>query len=379
MKIFYHCILALCLPLFSFGQQTINGTIIHNDLQRDYILFVPEIYNPDMATPLVLNFHGYTSSAIEQMWYGDFRTIADTAGFLVVHPMGTLDDLGNAHWNVGWGTSTVDDVGFTEALIDSLALEYNIDMERVFSTGMSNGGFMSYTLACQLSHRIAAIASVTGTMNVGAAADCDAEHPMPVMEIHGTADDVVSYDGTVFFESTPNVVSYWTGFNNCDTNAIVTEIPDIDPEDGSTVEHQLYPGGDNGVVVEHYKIIDGGHTWPGNFLGGAGTNNDIDASAEVWAFFSKYDINGLISPVAVEALIEVSPVVNIYPNPVRDFLFIESNEALPVHYELYNPMGKLLFSGKMFLSKLKLDLTGVLSGIYIFRIGNKNFKVLKTD
>jgi polyhydroxybutyrate depolymerase len=90
------------------------------------------------------------------MFYGDFRTIADTAGFLLVHPLGTLDPTGTTYWNSGWG-GTVDDIGFTGALIDSIAEAYSVNLDRVYSTGMSNGGFMSYTLACSLSDRIAAI------------------------------------------------------------------------------------------------------------------------------------------------------------------------------------------------------------------------------
>jgi hypothetical protein len=157
----------------------------------------------------VLNFHGYTSNDFEQMWYGDFRPIADTAGFLVVHPMGTVDLVGNTHWNVGWGLSTVDDIGFTSALIDSLAAQYNINQDRIYSTGMSNGGFMSYQLACELSDRIAAIASVTGSFNVNQLTTCHPDHQMPVMEIHGTADPTVPYDGNALFAPIPSVVNFW--------------------------------------------------------------------------------------------------------------------------------------------------------------------------
>ena len=163
MRIFTTLLFSLCLPLLSIGQQTIDGSITFAGIQRDYILYVPEIYTPGEAVPLILNFHGYTSNAFEQLNYGEFRPIADTAGFIVVHPMGTVDLLGNTHWNVGWGTSSVDDLGFTAALIDSLSAEYSINQDRIYSTGMSNGGFMSYHLACELSERIAAIASVTGT------------------------------------------------------------------------------------------------------------------------------------------------------------------------------------------------------------------------
>ena len=95
-------LLIICLPLFTLGQQTINASINHGGITRDYILYVPNSYVTGNQVPLVFNFHGYTSNATQQMWYGDFRAIADTAGFIIVHPEGTLDNSGVTHWNVGW-------------------------------------------------------------------------------------------------------------------------------------------------------------------------------------------------------------------------------------------------------------------------------------
>ncbi|MBL4624255.1 MAG: hypothetical protein JKY42_03830, partial [Flavobacteriales bacterium] len=134
-----------------FAQQTIIDTISHDGIERTFTLYVPAIYSPGNSTPLVINFHGYTSNMASQMSYGDFRDIADTAGFIIVHPMGTLDGSGQTYWNSGWG-GTVDDIGFTAALIDSISIAYTINQDRVYSTGTSNGGFMSYTLACSLSN-----------------------------------------------------------------------------------------------------------------------------------------------------------------------------------------------------------------------------------
>ena len=308
-------LLMLCLALTSIvtGQQTINGSIIHDAIQRDYILYVPSSYTPGTPAPLVLNFHGYTSNSSEQMFYGDFRPIADTAGFLLVHPMGTLDGSNEPYWNSGWG-GTVDDIGFTEALIDSLAANYTVDLDRVYSTGMSNGGFMSYTLACELSHRIAAIASVTGTMNTNQNLTCNPQHPMPVMEIHGTSDGVVPYLGNVNMASTASVLNYWVNTNVCDVVPVETAVPDINITDGCTATHFIYSNGNNGVDVEHYRINGGSHTWPGAPFAIAGTNYDIDASEKIWIFFSQYDINGKI----VAELSEESALnIQLYPNPAE--------------------------------------------------------------
>ena len=293
MKIIF--LLLVCLPLLSVGQQTINASINHDGLQRDYILYVPASYSPGTQAPLVFNFHGYTSNATQQMWYGNFRSIADTEGFIVVHPEGTLDNSGVAHWNVGWGASTVDDIGFTSALIDSISAEYSINQNRIYSTGMSNGGFMSYQLACELSDRIAAIASVTGSMNIGWFNSCNPNHPIPVMEIHGTLDPTVPYSSSSFTESIPNIMDYWVNFNNCNSNAVVTAVLNTSTSDGCTAKHQLWENGSNGATVEHYKIIGGEHSWPGALFPNGVTNQDINASEKIWEFFNKYDVNGLIT------------------------------------------------------------------------------------
>ena len=316
-------VLSLLLSIvvsFSWSQQTIYDTIEHNAINRDYILYVPNSYNPANPVPLVFNFHGYTSNALQQMWYGDFRAIADTAGFIIAHPNGTIDALGNTHFNVGWGGSTTDDVGFTNALIDSISQNYTINPDRIYSTGMSNGGFMSFLLACELSSRIAAVASVTGSISPAQLAACNPQHPTPVLQIHGDSDGTVPYNGGAgWSEPVNSVISYWSGYNNCLASPVVTNLPDVNLTDGSTVQHYLYKDGDNCADVEHFKIIGGDHTWPGNFIGGAGTNYDINGSMEIWKFFSKYDINGKIGCIAnLPNHLDLSQVVQLFPNPAKE-------------------------------------------------------------
>ncbi|MDZ4747168.1 MAG: T9SS type A sorting domain-containing protein [Saprospiraceae bacterium] len=378
MRIFTTFLVSLCFPLLSIGQQTINGSITHAGIQRDYILYVPEMYTPESSVPLILNFHGYTSNAFEQLNYGDFRPIADTAGFIVVHPMGTVDLLGNTHWNVGWGTSMVDDLGFTATLIDSLSAAYSIDQDRIYSTGMSNGGFMSYHLACEMSERIAAIASVTGTMNVNQPATCSPGHPMPVMEIHGTADETVPYNGNFLFGTTPAAIAYWVNYNDCESTPAITSIPDTDIGDGCTAEHQVYAGGNNGSTVEHYKIINGEHTWPGSAFGGVGTNQDIDACKEIWRFFSSYDIHGLINTTSVAKDIDPSGI-NVYPNPASDVMTIEWPGELPIDYTLVALTGQPIQRGTFSHRQNELDLATIVPGIYMLKIENQVIKIVKAE
>ena len=359
----------------STAQQTINASITHDGIERDYILYVPEIYDGSTAAPLVLNFHGFGSSASQQMFYGDFRDIADTEGFLLVHPEGTTF-IGNQFWNVGFPglSSNIDDVGFTEALIDELATLYAIDLDRVYATGMSNGGFMSFLLACQLSEKIAAVASVTGSMTQDTFDDCNAQHPTPVLQIHGTEDDVVLYNENNLSLPIPDVISYWVDHNNCETTPTTTTLPDVDVSDGSTLEHSVYEDGDNGVTTEHMKVIGGGHTWPGSVLNTAGTNQDIDASMEIWLFFSRYDIDGLLSTDDFE-----NNQVTIYPNPTQSKINLSLNFSKEVDYKLFSPLGKQLMTGTITSSNEEIDISHLPSNIYFLKVGNQFYKVLKSN
>jgi polyhydroxybutyrate depolymerase len=380
MKIISIILLTIIFPVFCLAQQTIYGSITHNGIERDYIIYVPASYTGNVEVPLVFNFHGYGSNATEQMWYGDFRPTADTAGFLLVHPEGTLFN-GITHWNVGGWTigSTADDVGFTAALLDSLSAEYSIDENRVFATGMSNGGFMSFLLACQLSDRIAAIASVTGSMTPETYNNSNPQHPMPILQMHGTSDGVVPYNGAFFSKSIDDVIDYWVGYNNCNATPAITVLPDLDPNDGSTVELYAYSDGESGVSVEHYKITGGGHTWPGSAFGGNGTNNDIDASVEIWNFFSRYDINGFIGTTGIESFHKEELNLNIYPNPTNSIINIDSYLSFPARYWLLSPTGKTIQHGIITSSNQQIDLSAISPGIYYLKVEGKAHKILKLN
>ena len=364
---------------FSFSisaQQTIDGSIMHDGIQRDYILYIPAIYDGNQDLPLVLNFHGFGSNANEQMFYGDFRDIADTEDFILVHPQGTSLN-GSQYWNVGSPGSSgipVDDVGFIEALIDELANSYTINLDRVYATGMSNGGFMSFLLACQLSEKITAIASVTGSMTFDTYDNCNAQHSTPILQIHGTSDNIVPYNGNTGSLSIDDVISYWVNYNNCDTNPTITTFPDLDTSDGSIVEHIVYTGGDNASTTEHMKVIGGGHTWPGSVFILPGTNQDINASLEIWLFFSRYDINGLLSTDDYE-----NRNVSIYPNPTQSKINLSLNYSKEVHYKLFSPLGKQLMTGTITSGNEEIDISHLPSNIYFLKVGNKIHKVLKTN
>lgn len=374
------CFLFLLLAAFQLiAQQTINGNIEHDGVERTYILYVPASYSPDQPVPLVFNFHGYTSNAAAQMFYGDFRSIADTAGFLIVHPMGTPDATGTTHFNAEWGTN-VDDIGYSEALIDHLAEGYSIDQTRIYSTGMSNGGYMSYTLACRLSDRIAAVASVTGSMTVlqlNTPGGCTPRRPVPVMQIHGTDDAVVPFNGSNWSGAIQDVLQYWITHNNCDPEPIVINVPNINNNDFSSATHSVYTNGDNGVEVEFYRILNGGHTWPGTLFPNGVTNQDFNASEKIWEFFSKYDINGQMLTTSVSALDHQRTILKMYPNPVKNNLSLEFTNKDVRYLKLMDAQGKeIIFQPVNGIGQLDLSLQQLNNGIYFLHVLGKQNELL---
>ena len=322
------------------AQTTLSGTIQSGGLTREYLLYKPAAYTGAKPVPLVINLHGYTSNNLEQEFYGEFRPIADTANFLMVLPNGTLDAQGNRFWNT-FGTSTVDDVGFISNLLDTLQATYNIDKQRIYSTGMSNGGFLSYSLACELNHRITAIASVTGSMIQSKLNACKPQRPVPVMEIHGTADATVPYNGSAVstFVPIPTLVSAWVDFNHCSPTPLNIIVLNTSTTDGCIAERQLYLGGDKGSTVEHYKVTGGGHTWPGALFNIGVTNQDFSASKEIWRFFRQYRLDKLTDVNTPEPSVADW---SVFPNPTQDHFVLQSTDPRPVRrIQVFDALGRL--------------------------------------
>lgn len=375
-------IIVLVVLFFAFSainaQQTINGTINHDGLIRQYILYIPASYDTATPSPLILSFHGYSSNAQTNFNYTNFKSIADTAGFILIHPQGTLLN-GITHWNVPGLTlgSSVDDIGFVSNLLDTVSAHYNIDQDRIYSTGMSNGGYMSFLLSCQLSNRIAAIASVTGSMTPQTYYNCNPQHPTPVLQIHGTADGTVPYNGNpTWTKSINDVLQYWVNFNNCNSTPSVFNVPDINPSDGSIVDHMVYSEGDNCVTTEHFKVYNGGHDWPGVW-----GNMDISASVEIWKFLSQYDINGFIgcSPSTINEPLNERKELYIFPNPASASITIITDVPENLDYSIYSLLGEQVLSGNVDFNHKTIDISNLNPNIYFFRLGTQTIKLIKTE
>ena len=287
-------VFVLIFSISDSSAQNISGGFDLEGHHRVYKLFLPQNYSDTIKFPLIIYLHAYGWTAEQDMNYTQFYKVADTSGFIVVYPSGV------PNWNSGiadnkkWPATGVDDVRFINALIDSLSSEYSIDPGRVFACGYSNGGFMAYRLACQLGNRIAAIASVGGIMSYSVATNCNPTREVPVLQIHGTADWWVPVNGSEGWHSVDETVSYWTTFNNC-TNADTILLPDLSLPDSCVVEKISYTNCTGNCEVIYYKVLQGGHTWPGagspGFSHEGFVNDDINANVEIINFFNKFKLN----------------------------------------------------------------------------------------
>lgn len=358
------------LLLLSTGvqaQTTLSKTINVGGTNRSYRLYIPALYDGSEAVPLVFNFHGYGSNSQEQEFYGDFRPIADTANFILVHPQGLDLGGGAAGWNNFMPYSATNyDYTFVNELLDSLELKYNIDASRVYSTGMSNGGFMSYDLACFMSNRFAAVASVTGSMVASHLNACNPARVIPVMQIHGTNDPTVTYTGAGGLLTSTHIdtlVKFWAELNGCNLTPTMENVANTSTTDMCTAEHYTYTGGINGNTVEFFKIIGGQHTWPGTSFPTAGTNMDFKATKEIWRFFSKYSIENQSS-----GLEDLTNDFKIGPNPVETVLEMNWNGQLPAQLELRDLSGKLILEQLVSPGVNHLDFGKVANGLYLYNL-----------
>jgi polyhydroxybutyrate depolymerase len=355
------------------SQTTINGSFVHDGITRTYSFYVPAIYTPGQSVPIIIGLHGTSSSGTQFAQYRDFRPIADTANFIMVHPDGTTL-FGQKFWNYGniFG-STVDDVGFIEALIDTISAHYSVNQNRIYSAGMSNGGFMTYYLACQ-TNRFAAIGSVTGSMGTTMYNTCNPLRPTPSIHVHGTSDPINPYAGNSTSKSIPSVIKFWVNQNGCDTIPAVTQVPNTNTTDGATAERHLYANGLNGHTIEHFKVTGGEHTWPGCPMPASNdvTCMDFDARIELWRFFRQYEITNATSLNNHEKNL----ALNIWPNPSQGRFYIEPGNSAVTRVVITDMHGRV--AANFVKDNIRnLELGYLIPGIYVAEISGEDFYTVK--
>jgi polyhydroxybutyrate depolymerase len=330
--------MALCVFSFVTVQAQQTSSIRIGSLNRSYTLYTPKSYSPGKKMPLVYLLHGFTQTAADIMRYSAFNGLADSFGFFAVYPSGV-----NNGWNTNSGFpggSTADDVGFIRILSDSLIARFGIDADRIYSCGFSAGGFMSQRLACELSNRIAAIASVAGTMSDAAFKACNPGRAVPMLHIHGTSDLVVTYNGGISNISADKLVQFWVNKAACNATATKINIPDR-VQEGSTAQWQRFGPCNQSLEMAHIAVNNGGHTWPGSSNSGVGTTNmDFSASAEIWEFFNRFNLQGGMT--GVTALDTHEHTLFWAEGQLRT-----KNTASAVELTLHDLTGRCVFQGQV--------------------------------
>ena len=262
---------------------------------REYYVSLPQ--DTSKPFPLIINFHGFSSHAIEQREFSQMDNYAHLNGVAVIYPEGV-----DKSWNVGLKAKKFmneeNDIGFVDALIDSVTSKYNIDYNRIYVCGFSNGGEFSYELMCGLSNKIAAFGSVGGNFIINKERSCNIKREIPLIHIHGTKDKLAKYNGyDEYYLSTIESVNFWTKHNQLD-KMVVENIKDTHKKDRTTVEKYTFYKNNSDTKVIHLKVVNGGHVWLGSpafdmlywkLLFGK-NNSEINSSKELIDFFLEYKL-----------------------------------------------------------------------------------------
>lgn len=262
--------------------------LVHDGLDRLFRLYVPA--GLPVGAPLVVAMDGYGGSAAGMQRYAGLDAVADREGFAVIYPQGMNDAYGYHYWEVGYAfhDGTVDDVGFIRAVVALVLEDHGLDAGAVFATGMSNGGDMSYRLACEADDLFLAVAPVAGCLMGVIQETCAPAGTPSLLEIHGTLDGITPWegdpdgsDGYGPYLGTEDSVGHFVDLYGLDTLE-EEALPDLSTEDRSTVLAHRWSAAGSKAEVWLYEIEGGHHDWPGDT-----GNQDIVAAEEIWAFFQR--------------------------------------------------------------------------------------------
>ena len=270
-----------------------------DNLPRAYLVHAPVDYTGDEALPLVFVLHGRPDTGNGIAVITEMHQFADSENFIAVFPHGI-----NRQWNYTRGVAEfrsgpIDDVQYLLNLVEHLSQDFNIDRNRLYVTGFSNGGFMTQRVACEAPEHFAAFAVVGAGFLPSWRTFCDGGHVTPIMFMHGTDDISIPWGGIedqgfVTSASVENTIEYWVWHHNCELNSDMEELPAEDPEFTRVVKF-TFPNCADGSAIDLWAIAEGGHNWPGvpGVIGeqiAGKVNTDIHASEVIWDFFSQYSL-----------------------------------------------------------------------------------------
>ncbi len=363
-------LISCVLLLGTFPVEAQYDSLQLNGLNRTYLLHLPPGYSGTNPLPLIIAMHGGFGSAANLQNQSGLSQKADLENFIVVYPEGVQSGLLNIRtWNAGWccgpaSADDIDDVGFINALIDTLIENYAVDTNRIYATGMSNGGFMSYRLACELSHRIAAIAPVACAMSL---TSCPAARPVPIIHFHSYEDGSVPYQGGVgdgvsnhYNPPLDSILDAWSIKNGC------SPMQEVVTDQYTFIQ---YTDCECQSEIQLYISRDGGHSWPGGeqTIIGDPVSQYIHANDLMWEFFKNHSLD--CRTTSTSEITDIIPV-EIYPNPTSGRIHLNLLNIPAVQIKVYNALGQEMIHQ---IEGNEIDLTTADSGIYfiVTRLGDQ--------
>ena len=320
--------------------------------QRQYLLKTPSQTKETM--PIVYFLHGLGDNITRLDNEFHFQQIADEFGWMMVIPQ-ALSQSGATMWNAALNNSNIDDSGFLMALLDSLAVHHPVNLDSVFFTGFSMGGFMTHRMAIEHGDRITACAPVSGLIT-HTMASYTAVAPVKMLHIHGTSDPVVGYNGnSQYFGgnlglSVEAILDYWKNANHCTDEPTIDTLPDL-KNDGLLFVRYIYEGD---AELQHIKVIGGNHTWYLNE-----NQTDVSYFNVIHDFFSKGNGGnvGMSEPK--------TSCLHIWPNPANSQCTIELETDSNV--EVFNLKGQIMATYTLKKGANQIDVSGFPEGIYLFK------------
>ncbi|MFN5874809.1 MAG: T9SS type A sorting domain-containing protein [Ignavibacteria bacterium] len=372
-------LLALIVACTAANAQNMYDSVLVGSTQRTYMTHLPTGYDAQKRYAVLLAFHGGQQAGRTDLGWqalalqGRLSEKADDEGFIVVYPEGQVFATGRS-WNAGdccppSASKGVDDVTFVSIMLDKLFRDYPIDTTRVYATGTSNGGMLCYRLACELSHRIAAIAPNACSHMIQ---PCNPGNRVPIISFHSKVDPVVRYKGGNGPEDVPFLKDVF--FPSQDSNLIVWQ-----KLNGCTKSDTIVNGGSSGysfirlsqcscdVEVHHYATADGGHSWPGGVPNNVSPPSaQIDATDLLWEFVKRYTLGCAVSNVEQEIPMQV---LQVYPNPAQSVLTV-SGASFNSTYTVVDLFGRAIDRG---LITGTIDVSSMKQGVYMITVtqGNK--------